>query len=148
MRPILNNFKNITRKSYVPDKNICIDESMMLWRGRLLFRPYISNKKHKYGIKLYELSESDGRVMKIKIFSGKSEETDNNVGHTTDVVLHLLEDYLDKGYTVYMDKFYNSVTLTKLLNTRKTYVCGTLQNNREGNPRDVVNHKLKKGECI
>jgi hypothetical protein len=55
--------------------------------------------------------------MKIKIYSGKSEETDNNVGHTTDVVLHLLEDCLDKGYMVYMDNFYNSVTLTKLLNT-------------------------------
>lgn len=148
VRPILNHFNNIMRENYVPDKNICIDESMMLWRGRLLFRQYIKNKKHKYGIKLYELCESDGLVMKIKIYSGKSEETDNNVGHTTDVVLHLLEDYLDKGYTVYMDNFYNSVTLTKLLTTRKTYVCGTLRNNRKGNPRDVVNRKLKKGECI
>ncbi|XP_018397169.1 PREDICTED: piggyBac transposable element-derived protein 4-like [Cyphomyrmex costatus] len=120
----------------------------MLWRGRLHFRQYIKNKKHKYGIKLYELCESDGLVMKIKIYCGKSEETANNVGHTTDVVLHLLEDYLDKGYTVYMDNFYNSITLTKLLNTRKTYVCGTLRNNRKGNPEDVINRKLKKEECI
>lgn len=148
VRPILNHFNNIMRENYVPDKNICIDESMMLWRGRLFFRQYIKNKKHKYGIKLYELCESDGLVMKIKIYSGKSEETDNNLGHTAGVVLHLLEDYLDKGYTVYMDNFYNSVTLTKLLNTRKTYVCGTLRNNRKGNPKDVVNRKLKKGECI
>lgn len=105
------------RENYVPDKNICIDESMKLWRGRLLFRQYIKNKKHKYGIKLYELCESDSLVMKIKNYSGKSEETDNNVGHTSDVVLHLLEDYLDKGYTVYMGNFYNSVIITKLLNT-------------------------------
>lgn len=148
VRPILTHFNNIMRENYVPDKNICIDESMMLWRGRLHFRQYIKNKKHKYGVKLYELCESDGLVMKIKIYSGKSEETDHNLGHTTDVVLHLLEDYLDKGYTLYMDNFYNSVTLTKLLNTRKTYVCGTLRNNRKGNPRDVVHRKLKKGECI
>ncbi|KAG5877666.1 hypothetical protein JTB14_015626 [Gonioctena quinquepunctata] len=99
-------------------------------------------------IKNYELCESDGLVMKIKIYRGKSEETDHNLGHTTDVVLHLLEDYLDKGYTLYMDNFYNSVTLTNLLNTRKTYVCGTLRNKRKGNPRDVVHRKLKKGECI
>lgn len=148
VRPILNHFNHVMRESYVPDRNICIDESMMLWRGRLLFRQYIKNKKHKYGIKLYELCESDGLVMKIKIYSGKCEETDNKVGHTADVVLHLLEDYLDKGYAVYMDNFYNSVTLTKLLTTRKTYVCGTLRSNRKGNPRDVVNRKLKKGECI
>ena len=62
--------------------------------------------------------------MRIKIYSRRSEETDNNVGHTTDDVLHLNEDYLDKGYMVYMDNFYNSVTLTKLLNTqKKTFVC-------------------------
>jgi len=133
------------RQNYVPNKNICIDESMM-WRGKLHFRQYIKNKKHKYGVKLYELCESDGVVMKLKVYSGKCEESDNNLGHTTNVVLHLLENYLDKGYIVYMDNFYNSVALTKLLTTRKTYVCRTLRNNRKGNPRDVVNRKLKKGE--
>lgn len=60
--------------------------------GKIVF-PLI-HKKHEYGIKLYELCES-GLVMKITLFSGKSEETSINVGHTTDV-LHLLEDYLDK----------------------------------------------------
>jgi len=130
----------------VPNKNICIDESMMLWRGKLHFRQYIKNKKHKYDVKLYELCESDSVVMKLKVYSGKCEESDNNLGHTTNVVLHLLENYLDKGYIVYMDNFYNSVALTKLLTTRKTYVCGTLRNNRKRNPRDVVNRKLKKGE--
>ncbi|XP_037911917.1 piggyBac transposable element-derived protein 4-like [Hermetia illucens] len=55
VRPILNHFNHVMRESYVPDRNICIDESMMLWQGRLLFRQYIKNKKHKYGIKLYEL---------------------------------------------------------------------------------------------
>lgn len=148
VRPIVNHFNDIMRENYVPSKNICIDESMMLWRGRLLFRQYIKNKKHKYGVKLYELCESDGLVIKIKIYSGKSEETTHNVGHTADVVLHLLEDYLDKGYALYMDNFYNSVSLTKLLYTRKTYVCGTLRSNRKGNPKDVVNRKLKRGECF
>ncbi|XP_071053641.1 piggyBac transposable element-derived protein 4-like [Onthophagus taurus] len=146
VRPILNHFNDIMSQNYVPNKNICIDESMLLWRGRLYFRQYIKNKKHKYGIKLSELCESDGIVMKIRIYSGKSEKTDNNLGHTTDIVLHLAEDYLDKGYTLHMDNFYNSVTLTKLLTTRKTYVCGTLRKNRKENPQDVINRELKKVE--
>lgn len=58
VRPILNHFNDIMSQNYVPNKNICIDESMLLWRGRLYFRQYIKNKKHKYGIKLYELCES------------------------------------------------------------------------------------------
>ena len=73
---------------------------MILWRGRLLFHQCIKNKKHKYHIKLYELCESDGLVMNIEISSGKSVETDKNVGHTTDIFLHLFEDYLDKRYLV------------------------------------------------
>ena len=55
-RPILDHFNNIMEKKYVPRKGLCIDTSMM-WRGRLLFRQYIKNKKRKYGIKLYKLCE-------------------------------------------------------------------------------------------
>ena len=51
IRPIMDQFSNVLKKIYVPDKNLCIDESMMLWRGRLIFTQYIKNKKHKYGIK-------------------------------------------------------------------------------------------------
>ena len=51
-RPILNHFNGSMKRIYVPEKNICIDKSMMLWGGRLLFHQYIKNKKHKCGIKL------------------------------------------------------------------------------------------------
>lgn len=34
--------------------------------------------------------------MKIRIHSGKSAESGNNSGHTNDVTLHSLEDYLDR----------------------------------------------------
>lgn len=148
IRPILSHFNNIMKQNYVPNIDICIDESMMLWRGRLSFRQYIKNKKHKYGIKLYELCESNGIVMKIHVYSGKTDEITTYLGHTTDVVMHLLEGYLDKGYKLYMDNFYNSVSLTKLLTAHKTYICGTLRNNRKGNPQVVVSSKLKKGEYI
>jgi hypothetical protein len=86
--------------------------------------------------------------MKIKVYSGKCEETDTSSSQTTKVVLDLLEDYLDKGYTVYMDNYYNSVALTKILSKKKTHVCGTLRSNRKGNPKDVIQRKLKKGEFI
>ena len=82
IRLILNHFNDIMQENYVPDKNICIDKSIMLWWGRLLFCQYIKNKKHKHGIKLYKLCETGSLVMKIKIYSRKLDETDNNVDHT------------------------------------------------------------------
>lgn len=117
----------------------------MLWRGRLFFRQYIKNKKHKYGVKFYKLCESNGLVQKIKIYCGKAEIPDKNTGHATQVV-HLMEDYLNKGYILHMDNFYNSVSLTNTLTSKKTYICGTLRNNRKGNPKAVTEQKLKNGE--
>lgn len=32
----------------------------VLWRGRLRFRQYIKGKRHKYGVKLYTLTEHQG----------------------------------------------------------------------------------------
>lgn len=62
--------------------------------------------------------------------------------------MHLIEDYLNKGYVLYMDNFYNSVSLTKTLTNQKTYVCGTLTANRQKELKKNVNKKLKKGEMI
>ena len=47
-----------------------------------------------------------------------------------------------------MDNFYYSVALTVVLSSKQTYVCDTLRNNRRGNPKDVVEKKLKKGEVV
>ncbi|GBP66764.1 PiggyBac transposable element-derived protein 4 [Eumeta japonica] len=71
IQPILDRFNNIMADLYYPEADLSIDESMVLWRGRLVFRQYIKNKKHKYGVKLYELCESSGIVMKIRVYKGK-----------------------------------------------------------------------------
>ena len=58
--PLLQLILDNIRNTYDPPKNIALDESMLLWRGRLKFRQYIKSKKHKYGIKFYELCMPDG----------------------------------------------------------------------------------------
>ena len=146
IRPILNHFNATMKNIYIPGKHVCIDESMMLWRGRLSFRQYIKNKKYKYGVKHYNLCESNGLIIKTKIYCGREEIIQNDIGHAADVVLHLMDNYFGKGYILYMDNFYNSVALTDVLSSKQTYVCGTLRSNRRGNPKEVVKQKLKKGE--
>lgn len=146
IQPILERFNNIMIDLYYPKADLSIDESMVLWRGRLIFRQYIKNKKHKYGIKLYELCESSGIVMKIRVYRGKSEKPPPGTLHSTEVVLDLMEGYLDKGHVIYADNFYNSPDLTRRLTQRKTYICGTLRKNRKNLPVDVTNAKLKRGE--
>lgn len=57
----------------IPGEGICIDESLILFRGRLLFRQYIPNKRHRYGIKLFKLCSAGGYTHNIQIYAGKNE---------------------------------------------------------------------------
>jgi len=56
--------------------------------------------------------------------------------------------YLNKGHHLIMDNYYNSVNLSNLLLDHKTHTTGTLRSNRRGNPKYVVQKKLKRGDHI
>ena len=85
-------------------------------------------------------------MQKIQVYSGKDDAPPGKLGHAAGVVLSLMEDYLDKGYTLYTDNYYNSVPLTEKMTEHSTYLCGTLRFDRRNNPNDVVKKKLKRGE--
>lgn len=59
----------------------------------------------------------------------------------------LMEDYLNIGHSLYMDNFYNSVSLAENLLAKKTHVTGTLRANRSRNP-PITKSKLKKGDLL
>lgn len=56
---------------YTPSENIYIDESMVPFQGRIIFRQYISGKRHKYGVKLYKLCSEGGYTYNFIIYTGK-----------------------------------------------------------------------------
>lgn len=60
IRPLIDYFNTRMSDIYYAGKELSLDESMVSWRGKLVFRKYIKNKKrHKYGVRLYFLTESD-----------------------------------------------------------------------------------------
>lgn len=148
IKPIIDFFNDKMREIYYPKRELSIDESMVLWRGRLSFRQYVKGKRHKFGIKLYALCEPTGLVQNLIVYTGSSNPELTGTGHTSKVVLSLMKDYLDNGHSLFMDNYYNSVPLTKKLLDHNTYVTGTLRSNRKDNPAEVVKKKLKKGELI
>lgn len=145
IRPVLEHFNTKMFEIYQPDKNLSLDESMVLWRGRLMFRQYIQNKRHKYGVKLYLLTEPNGLVLNMSIYTGAL-DSEGGKGHTRNVVMNLMKNHLNNGHSLFMDNFYNSVDLAKELLLNKTYCTGTLRKNRKGNPPSVKDAKLKPGE--
>ncbi|CAG4942393.1 unnamed protein product [Parnassius apollo] len=115
--------------------------------GRLAFRQYIKSKKVRYGIKFFELTTSDGYVLNIMMYSGK--DTTARTGNKSEkIVLRLMRPYLLKGHQLYMDNYYNSVTLSQKLVDLKTHTTGTLRSNRKDNPKDIIKKKLKKNQHV
>ena len=45
---------------FTPGKDVCIDESLVIFKGRLNFQQYIKSKRVRFGIKLSQLCTSNG----------------------------------------------------------------------------------------
>lgn len=145
IRPVVDYFNEKMKNIYYPGRELSLDEAMVLWRGRLQFKQFIKNKRHKYGLKLYMLTEPNGLIQKFHVYEG-STDVYSGVGHTEKIVCHLLEEKLGKGHAVYLDNYYNSVNLASKLLEQNTYCTGTLQANRKNNPQEVMAAKIKRGE--
>ncbi|KAK7893501.1 hypothetical protein WMY93_022653 [Mugilogobius chulae] len=142
IRPVVDYLISKFKELYQPAKNISIDEGMLLWRGRLVFKVYNPLKPVKYGIKSYILCDSQtGYCFNMKPYAGES----TPLG---DTVVQLLDRLSGHGYKLYMDNYYNSVSLCQRLLHLKTHVCGTLRKNR-GEPEDfqtLTKAELKNGQ--
>jgi len=141
---LIDNFQN----AFYPRTELSLDESLLLHRGRLGSRQYIKGKKAKYGIQFYELCCPDGYVLNIEMYKGKQFSSAALTTKIDNLVLRLMAPYLNKGHHLFMDNNYNSVNLSNLLLKHKTHTTGTLRSNRRGNPKCVIQKKLKKGDHI
>ena len=56
--------------------DLCIDETMVPFRGRVGFRQYVPGKRFKYGMKKFKLCTTKGYTLNTKIYCGQ-EETDS-----------------------------------------------------------------------
>lgn len=149
IKSLIDLFNDTVNTVYYPLRELTIDESLILWKGRLFFRQYIKGKAHKYGIKLYILADANGIILKIHVYAGSQDLQVGGRNHIKKVVHLLMEKYIEKGHSLYLDNYYTSVGLSEELLCKNTYVTGTLRANRIGNPEEVKNAKLKPGEsCI
>jgi len=123
IRPLINYFNTKMNNIYYPSKELSLDESIVLWRGRLIFRQYIQNKCHKYGVKLYMHTEPNSLIIKFAVYTGILDDQGGK-GHAANIVLHLVSEKLNNGHSIYMDNFYNSIYLAEQLLQKKIYCTG------------------------
>ena len=109
--PLLNILTDNYQKVFSPGEDIVVDETMVPWRGRLIFRQYIPTKSHKYGIKLFKLCSTEGYTWSAKIYSGRDTSGKKQVGIAENVCIELADKLLNEGRTLFVDNFYTSYEL-------------------------------------
>ena len=55
VRPLVDLLVSKFKTTYIPEKNISIDEELLLWKERLVFKQYIPLKRARFGIEMFSL---------------------------------------------------------------------------------------------
>jgi len=135
---------------YSAGHNLSIDESLLLFKGRLSFKQYVKTKRARLSVKFYELCTSNGILLNYFIYCGAKitkppEDNPDNTSSTELIVVHLMKDYLYERHCLYIDNFYTTPKLAAYLLARKTIMCGTICKNRVNFPKELANETLDKG---
>ncbi|KAK5969766.1 PiggyBac transposable element-derived protein 4, partial [Trichostrongylus colubriformis] len=146
VQPVLDYLNSRFQAMYRPERELCIDESMVPFRGRVSFWQYNGGKRHRFGIKLFKLCSRAGYTQKVKVYAGRDPKRTASVAEA--VVLELMDGFLMQGRCLCTDNWYTSLPLAHTLLRKKTDMVGTIARNRKGIPQILRDKKLQRGEFI
>jgi hypothetical protein len=150
IRNVVEILRKAFNESFQPYQRLCVDESLLLYKGRLSFKQYIPSKRNRFGIKSFILSDCEtGFVQDLIIYAGSSTIVDSenpDIGKSGAIVEALMKPHLGKGHTLYVDNWYASPALFKFLHNNGTNACETVTKRRKGMPN--IDERLKKGEAV
>lgn len=114
IRPVFDSLRIKFQQIFTPFQNLSIDESLLLFKGRLSFHQYSKTKRARFGIKFFKLCDSvTGYVYDLILYLGAKTETPDQykIGKSGAVVITLMDPLFFKGYNVFVDNWYSSPTL-------------------------------------
>ena len=128
------------RGNFRPSENLCVDEQLVLFRGRCPFRVYIPGKPGKYGIKTWVLADvASSYCCAFDVYTGKTGDL-AEVGQGQRVVLQLTEIYYNSGRNTTADNFFSSYSLVSQLLSKKLTYVGTVRKNKKFLPLEFQTH--------
>lgn len=138
MQPFLKQVKELCNNIFVPRQQLSIDETLVLYKGRVLFKQYIPTKKNKYGIKMYCLCEADTTYLWNFVIHTTNEANQQfgeglgcqDLSISERVVAELCRPLLYLGHHLFMDSWFTSQRLATWLLQRGTLLTGTVRKNR------------------
>ena len=73
IRNVLTSLTSVIGRVFVPYKDLCIDESLMLWKGRLALHQYIPSIRYRFWVKFFVMCDvKTGFVQDIIVYTGST----------------------------------------------------------------------------
>jgi len=109
-----------------------VDEVIVKFQGRVIFRQYIPKKRKRFVIKIYKLCDESGYTYDMSAYLGKdSSSATDDMTATHATVRHLTCRIEGLRHKLFMDNFFSSPRLFDDLLRRKTHSCRTVRPNRK-----------------
>ena len=151
IRQIYDTLNSKFSEMYHPSEYVSVDEVIVKFKGKVIFKQYIPKKHKRFGIKLYKLCDKFGYTFDMSVYLGKQRNNaDTDITPTHGTVLELVHKIQGKGHKLFMDNYFTSPKLFNDLHNRKINSCGTVRYNRKGMPSNFSPKqlKLKKGDIV
>uniref|UniRef100_A0A1I8H5Q1 PYNP_C domain-containing protein n=1 Tax=Macrostomum lignano TaxID=282301 RepID=A0A1I8H5Q1_9PLAT len=144
IRPFLDIARGICQANYCPNQDVSVDEELVMYKGRLIFRQFMPNKRARFGIKVYCLTEaSTGFLWNFRVHAVKQDNDRfgegvncGNLSFSEKIVVELSKDLLGLDYRIYCDSWFTSLRLAQFLLERNTMLTGTVRVDR-GIPNEL-----------
>ena len=120
-------------KVYYPGKQLSVDESLGLFKGRFHFKQYMNTERARFDIKLYELTSSEEITLDFLVYCGRGMFYNYNKHSDLPTIERIpasfLTPFLNKGHILFTDNFYASPLSATFFLENGTHICETVSTN-------------------
>ena len=107
-RNVFDILKKKFSKFYNPSEHLAVDEVIVKYKGRVIFRQYIPKKHKCFGIKLYKLCDETGYTYDMTIYLGRDRQrAAQHLTATHAKVSELTKNIQGRGHKLYMDNYFS-----------------------------------------
>ena len=135
IKPLLDILEDTFFINYSPAQEMCVDEAMIKFKGRVKKgKVKMPKKPVKEGFKVWcACCACCGYLCAFQVYEGKPEVRESGV--IKKVVLDLMAPFQGMNHVVYLDNYFTSGPLVDELAKVKTYTVGTIQQGASGFPQ-------------
>ncbi|XP_028828087.1 piggyBac transposable element-derived protein 4-like [Denticeps clupeoides] len=140
IRKIWDQWTDQLPRIFNPGANVCVDEQLVLYRGKCNFLQYIPNRPGRYGFKIWATCDvTTSYVWRLSIYTGQLAE--KHQGQS--VVLEMTQGL--SGVTVTCDHFFSYGLAAQMLK-KKIAMVGTMRKNKAELPPKLL--RVQGRECF